>query len=157
MGKKTSAGFLIAGAGIGAGCMFLMDPDRGRARRAFLRDKTGSAFRGVCASLEKSQTHLANRAHGLAAKATSLVRQEPVDNDRLAARVRAKLGRLVSHPHTIDVIAQHGRITVRGDVLEKEAPGLLSAVGAIHGVSSVCDCLLRHHDAANIPALQGGP
>ena len=34
MGKAINAGFLIAGAGVGAGCMYLMDPDRGRSRRA---------------------------------------------------------------------------------------------------------------------------
>ena len=156
MGKGVSAGFLIAGASIGAGCMYLIDPDRGRARRALLRDKTGSAYGEVRASVDRVQADLANRAEGLIAQAKSFVQHEPVEDDQLVARVRAKVGRLVSHPHAIDVIAQHGRITVSGDVLEKEAEGLLSGVGAIRGVSSVCDHLLRHADAANVASLQGG-
>lgn len=156
MGKGVSAGFLIAGAGVGAGCMYLMDPDRGRARRALLRDKTISAYREVQMSVERAQADLANRTHGLLANAKPFCQHEPVDDDRLVARVRAKLGRLVSHPHAIDVIAQHGEITVSGDVLEQEAEGLLSGVGAIRGVSSVCDHLLRHRDVAKIPSLQGG-
>lgn len=156
MGKETKAGFLIAGAGLGAGCMYLMDPDRGRVRRARLRDKSGSVCRQVRLSADRVQVDLANRAHGLVARAKSVVQPEAVDDDQLVARVRAKLGRLVSHPHAIDVIAQQGRITVSGDVLEKEAERLLSDVGTIHGVSSVCDHLLRHRAAGNVSSLQGG-
>lgn len=157
MGKEMKAGFLIAGAGLGAGCMYLMDPDRGRARRARLRDKTGSVCREVRLSVDRVQADLANRAQGLVARAKSVVQPETVDDDQLVARVRAKLGRLVSHPHAIDVIAQQGRITLSGDVLEQEAERLLSGVGAIHGVSSVCDHLLRHRAAGNVSSLQGGP
>jgi hypothetical protein len=156
MGKAVNTGFLIAGVGIGAGCMYLMDPDRGRARRALLRDKSGSAYGEARASVDSAQADLANRAKGLVAKAKSFVQHEPVEDDQLVARVRAKVGRLVSHPHAIDVTAQQGRITVSGDVLEQEAEGLLSGVGAIRGVSSVCDHLLRHRDAANVASLQGG-
>jgi len=156
MGKAMSAGFLIAGVGVGAGCMYLMDPDRGRSRRALLRDKTTSAYREVRISLERAQADLANRADGLLAQAKSAVQHEPVEEDQLIARVRAKLGRLVSHPHAIDVIARDGTITLGGAVLEDEAQKLVSGVGSIRGVSSVCDHLVRHRDAANIPSLQGG-
>src|SRR5579872_3078215 len=155
MGKGISAGFLIAGVGVGAGCMYLMDPDRGRSRRAMLRDKTSSAYREVRTSFERAQADLANRAHGLLAQAKSAVQHEPVEEDQLIARVRAKLGRLVSHPHAIDVIARDGTITLGGAVLEDEAQKLVSGVGSIRGVSSVCDHLLRHPDAASIPSLQG--
>lgn len=156
MGKGISAGFLIAGVGVGAGCMYLMDPDRGRSRRAMLRDKTTSAYREVRMSFERTQADLANRAHGLLARAKSAVQHEPVEEDQLTARVRARLGRLVSHPHAIDVIARDGAVTLSGAVLEQEAQGVVAGVGAIHGVSSVCDHLLRHPDAASIPSLQGG-
>ena len=156
MGKRISAGFLIAGVGVGAGCMYLMDPDRGKSRRALLRDKTTSAYRDVQTSVQRAQADLANRAHGLLARAQSAVQHEPVEEDQLIARVRARLGHLVSHPHAIDVIAREGAITLSGAVLENEAPALVSGVGSIHGVSSVCDHLVRHRDAANIPSLQGG-
>lgn len=156
MGKAMNAGFLIAGVGVGAGCMYLMDPDRGRSRRALLRDKTTSAYREVGISLERAQADLANRVDGLLAQAKSAVQHEPVEEDQLIARVRAKLGRLVSHPHAIDVIARDGTITLGGAVLEDEAQKLVSGVGSIRGVSSVCDHLVRHRDAVNIPSLQGG-
>jgi len=156
MEKGASAGFWIAGVGLGAGCMYLMDPDRGRARRARLQDKATSACREVRTSVEKAQADLANRAHGLLAEAKSELQYEPVEEDQLIARVRAKLGRLVSHPHAIEVIASDGAITLSGAVLEREAQHLVSEVGSIHGVSSVCDDLVRQSDATNIATLQGG-
>lgn len=156
MGKRASAGFWIAGVGVGAGCMYLLDPDRGRARRALLHDKTTSAYRGVRTSVEKAQADLANRAHGLLAQAKTAMRREPVEEDQLIARVRAKLGRLVSHPHAIEVFAHDGAITLSGAVLEHEAQQLLSGVGSIHGVSTVCDHLLRHSEESFIASLQGG-
>ncbi len=155
MGKGTSAGLWIAGVGLGAGCMYLMDPDRGRARRALLHDKTTSAYREVRRSVEKAQADLANRAHGLLAQVKSAMQHEPVEEDQLIARVRAKLGRLVSHPHAIEVFAHDGAITLGGSVLEHEAHQLLSGVGSIHGVSSVCDHLLRHSEESFNASLQG--
>jgi len=121
-----------------------------------LRDKTTSAYREVRTSVERAQADFVNRAHGLLAQAKSAVQHEPVEEDQLIARVRSKLGRLVSHPHAIDVIARDGAITLSGAVLEDEAHELVSGVGSIRGVSSVCDHLLRHRDAASIPTLQGG-
>lgn len=155
MRKGTTAGLWI-GVGIGAGCMYLMDPDRGRARRALLQDKATSAYREVRTSAEKAQTDLANRAHGLLVEAKSALQHEPIEEDQLVARVRAKLGRLVSHPHGIDVFAHDGEVTLSGTVLEDEAQQLVSGVGSIHGVSRVCDHLLRQSDAEYIASLQGG-
>jgi len=96
----------VSGAGVGAGCMYLVDPDRGRSRRALLRDKTRAAYREVRTSVETAQADLANRARGLVANAKSFVQHEAVDDDQLTARVRAKVGRLVSHPHAIAVTAR---------------------------------------------------
>lgn len=155
MGRGAGAGLWIAGVGIGAGCMYLMDPYRGRARRALLHDKTTSAYREVRTSVEKAQADLANRAHGLLARAQSAMQPEPVEEDQLIARVRAKLGRLVSHPHAIEVFAHNGAITLSGSVLEHEAQRLLSGVGSIHGVSTVCDHLVRHSEESFIANLQG--
>lgn len=156
MGKAATASLWISSVGIGAGCMYFMDPDQGRARRARLHDKTLSAYHEARASVQKAQADLANRAHGLAAQAKSALQHEPVEEDQLIARVRAKLGRLVSHPHAIDVLAHNGEITLSGAVLEHEAHELVSGVRAIQGVSSVFDHLVRHGDADYISSLQGG-
>lgn len=154
MKKELNA--VVTGAGIGVACMYLMDPDRGRARRARLRSKTGSVCREARESVDRVRADVTNRAHGLVAKAKSIIEHEAVEDYLLVDRVRSKLGRLVSHPHAINVTAQRGRVTMSGDVLEREAERLLRGVGAIRGVASVCDHLLRHHEAANVPGLQGG-
>lgn len=78
----------------------------------------------------------------------STVERGPVDDDQFTEPVRARLRCLLFHPPAIDMIACNGRIMVSGAVLEHEAAQLLSGVGAIHGVSSVCDHLDRHDDAS---------
>lgn len=85
-------------------------PDRGRSRRALLCDKTASAYRGVLMSVARARFDLANRVHGLITNATSIV-QERAGDGQLVARVRAKIGRLISYPHAVDGIARDGRIT----------------------------------------------
>ena len=98
----TEAGVLI-GIGFGAASMYLMDLDRGRDRRALLREKTASAYRHVPMSGDRSRSDLTYRAHGFITK-KSIVPHEPADDDQLVAR-GAKIGWLVSHPRAVEVIA----------------------------------------------------
>ena len=156
MNKGVNAGLLITGLGVGAGCMYLLDPDRGRRRRAVLRDKGGSAYRELRESIEKAKADLTNRTQGIVASVKSLVQHQPVGDDQLVGRVRAKLGRLVSHPHAINVSAQNGRVTLSGDVLESEAARLLERVAVVPGVCSISNQLLRHAEKSGIPNLQNG-
>jgi len=123
LGREVKAGVLIAGIGVGSGYIYLMDPDRGRCRRALLHDKTASVYRRVLMSVARAPSDLVNRAHGLITNATSVV-QEQAGDDQLMVGVRAKIG-LVSHPHAVEVIARDGRNTVSGEVLEQGAAQLL--------------------------------
>ena len=76
----------------------------------------------------------------------------------LAERVRAHLGRLVSHPGAIDVSASSGRITLSGPVFEAEVGQLLDGVADVAGVTAIENRLEPHRDAAHVSALQGpGP
>jgi len=45
----------------------------------------------------------------------------PVDDDVLVERVRAHLGRAVSHPHAVDVGAADGVVTLRGPTAPRSA------------------------------------
>jgi hypothetical protein len=100
-----------------------------------------------------------NRAAGLAARAAaSLVPQPPPIDDVLAARVRTRIGRLVSHPGAIEVKAASGRITLSGPVFEAEVEQLLEGVRAVPGVTQVDSELETHAQAGDVSALQGpGP
>ena len=63
-GKFTLAG--LAGFGLGALAMFLLDPDNGRRRRTVARDKAVGAVNDVAQAAGSSARDLQNRAKGLA-------------------------------------------------------------------------------------------
>jgi hypothetical protein len=99
----------------------------------------------------------ANRARGLAAETRNRLRSSSVDARRLQERVRAELGRVVSHPRAIDVfVSADGCVALTGPVLMDEADSAISAIQSVRGVREVDDRLERHATAENIPSLQAG-
>jgi hypothetical protein len=66
----------VSGVGLGAGLMFLLDPDLGRTRRALIRDRLVWLLRAAGRRLEGPVRHLRNRAIGVAAGVRVLA--EPV-------------------------------------------------------------------------------
>jgi hypothetical protein len=145
-----------AGLGLGTGLMYLLDPDRGRRRRALLRDKGVWAARKTGECLEVTARDLRNRSQGIISELQSRFSSEPVDDSVLVDRVRAKLGRIVSHPSAIEVTAQNGNVTLSGPILAAEVPELLACANCISGVNEVTNNLEVHEEAGNHPALQGG-
>jgi hypothetical protein len=101
--KLGLLGSVGVGAGLGAGLMYLLDPEEGGRRRALVRGKAVHSLRlGGQAALRTSRD-LGNRTKGLVAEAGSRLRrhEEEVDDRILRDRVRSKLGRAVSHPSAI--------------------------------------------------------
>jgi len=142
---------------IGAGVMFLLDPVRGRSRRAVLRDKATSLYGDSAYYSGKVQRDLRNRATGVVAGAKSKLRhEEEVPDQRLEARVRSSLGRATSHTHAIRVRAEHGRVTLEGNILARELDNVLSCVRSVPGVTEVDNRLHVHQEAGIVPDLQGG-
>lgn len=79
------------------------------------------------------------------------------DARKLAERVRAELGRVVSHPRAIDVSMLHeGCVRLSGPILSSEADTLLAAIARVRGVATVEDDLERHDTPEGVPPLQGG-
>jgi hypothetical protein len=149
----------FAGLGVGAGIMYLADPQQGRGRRARLRDTAvhrSHMLRDAAGAASRDTEH---RLAGIAARARAAVAHRPApDDDVLAARVRSRLGRLVSHPGAIEVKATSGRVALTGPVFVAELNQLLHGVRAVEGVIEIENVLEPHADAADIPALQGaGP
>ena len=133
---------VIGGLGLGASVMYLLDPERGRRRRAMLRDGVLSRAIDSELFLKKSRRDIGNRARGMAAKTRNRVFPgRPVEDDVLAERVRSKMGRYVSHPGAIEVSVAAGQVTLRGPVLADEADGLVRAVESVRGVREVADRL----------------
>jgi uncharacterized membrane protein len=148
--------YLLGGLGIGAGLAYLMDPNQGRRRRAYLRDQAVHATHVMGDAIDTTARDLRNRAKGMAAQTRSRFRREEVDDEVLVERVRSAMGRAVSHPHAIHVTAQDGHVTLTGPVLASEEPRLFSTVARVPGVKDVENRLESHEGPGGVPALQGG-
>lgn len=148
---------MAAGALLGAVAMYVLDPDKGRRRRAIARDRARSIVAGTGDAVRVARRDAASRIKGLRARARHLFRQRALPDDLvLIERVRARMGRLVSHPHAVQVGAREGRVTLSGPILAHEAAPLLRAVRTVWGVTEVDDRLVAHERPDSIPSLQGG-
>lgn len=150
-----NTGSLLAGAGIGAAVALMFDPAAGGRRRALARDKAVRATRRTRDGLDATARDIAHRAQGIAAATRGRLSNEGVSDGVLIERVRAKLGRAVSHPRAIDVEANNGEITLRGPILAGEVNDLLTTTAAVRGVGSVVNELEPHESSDGIPSLQG--
>jgi uncharacterized membrane protein len=75
----------------------------------------------------------------------------------LVERVRAKLGRVASHPRAISVAARDGRVTLSGPILASEVDDVISAAQSVRGVTDVENELDVYAEAGDVSALQGRP
>lgn len=148
---------LCTGAAIGAGAMYLLDPGRGARRRALIRDQMVRASHKTADGLDALSRDVANRARGIVAETRGILSHESVGGRKLQERVRAELGRVVSHPHAIDVTAtDDGCVCLTGPILTEEADTAIAAIQSVHGVCAVEDRLERHATPEGVPSLQGG-
>lgn len=147
-----------AAAGLAAGSilMYFADPDRGRRRRALVRDKAGRALHGFSDLLDKARRDAAHRTVGVFSGFKALFSDHATDGDVLVQRVRSKIGRVVSHPHAIEVTAKGKSIVLTGAVLVNEIDRLLRCARAVPGVKEIVNRLKMHESAEHISSLQGG-
>ncbi len=150
----NSRDFLV-GAGVGAALAYMLDPTGGGRRRALARDKVVRATRKTRDGVDATTRDLANRTRGIAAATRGRLRGDDVDDGILVERVRAKIGRVCSHPHALDVDATAGDVTLRGPILANEVNRLLAVAGRVRGVKSVTNELEPHESADGVPSLQG--
>ncbi len=80
---------------------------------------------------------------------------QDVDDSVLEARVRSSMGRVVSNPGAIAVMAEDGNVTISGPVLAGEVDGLLACVKSVPGVQEVHSQLTVRPTPDGIPGLQG--
>jgi hypothetical protein len=69
---------VIGGIGLGAGLMYILDPDRGSRRRAVARDKITSAVNKTGKAISSKSRDLTNRARGVVAETGSMLRGDEV-------------------------------------------------------------------------------
>jgi hypothetical protein len=153
-----SAFTAIRTAALGAAAMYLLDPDRGRRRRAIARDKVRSLAYRTGDLVDAAKRDASHRLEALRATTRRLRARDDVPSDEvLIERVRARLGRFVSHPHAVRVVARNGRVRLVGPILAREHVPLVAAVRTVRGVREVDDgALVLHARPDGISALQGG-
>jgi hypothetical protein len=112
---------IVGGAALGAAAMYVLDPDRGRRRRALARGKARRAVADIGNFFAVAARDAANRMHGLRARARRLIGRAAAPDDLMVIeRVRARMGRIVSHPHAIQIGALGGRVILSGPILASE-------------------------------------
>ena len=146
----------LKGLGLGAGLMYFYDPQLGRRRRKLVADQLHHALCEIGDSADVAYRDGYNRLQGCAAELSSSLR--PHDNsDRVVHdRVRAKLGRYVSHPGAIHVAVHEGKVSLTGPILAHEVEPLVERLKCVTGVRSVENLLEVHSSAGRHAALQGG-
>ena len=155
--SRPPLGRVLLGAAIGAGIMYLLDPDGGRRRRALVRDQLVSAGHRASDAVGATSRDMTNRARGVVAELRGRLRREEVGDDVLRERVRARIGSVVGHAGALETHVSDGKVTLRGPVLNDEVERLLRRVKSVRGVGEVVSELEVHETPGNVPALQGRP
>lgn len=128
---------IFTGIGLGAGLMYLLDPDRGKRRRALIRDRARHASNVANREVTKRISDLRNRAYGFAKQTESLFCTKEVSDGRLAGQIRSKLGRVTSRPHAVRTDVENGKVTLSGPIGAAEVSHLISEITSIPGVVGV--------------------
>ena len=156
--KWSLVGTAGLGAGVGAGLMYLLDPEGGRGRRALARDKSLSALKQGGKVAAKTSRHLGNKTKGLVAEAGSKLRKSDLaeNGQALLKKVQKVVRASVSHPSAIDPILEAGRVHLHGLVLASEVARLLAAIEAVEGVNGVENRLEIHESPKDLAAFRKG-
>lgn len=142
--------------GLGAAAMYIADPDRGRRRRALARDRLTHASRVLNEGARATSRDLTKRVYGLWAVGKNRFRRSHASDEVLIPRIRSQLGRVVSHPHAIEVAVRDAQVVLSGPILAREVDALMACVRKVPGVGAVENRMAVYREAGNVSALQGG-
>lgn len=161
----SPVGMGLGGTAIGAALAYWLDPEHGARRRAGAQQKAIHAAKEVSEAASVTGRDLAYRTRGLLAQARGSMaeararfRGEAPPDSTIAERVRARLGRLCSHPSSLEVSVLGGRVQLDGPVFRAELDQVLKGISRVRGVVAVDNRLEAHETAVGVPGLQGaGP
>ena len=71
---------LLGGIGIGVALMYVFDPERGRRRRALIRDKAVGLKNDLSDMAEKRAVDMKNRAKGMLHEAKSALSKDEIED-----------------------------------------------------------------------------
>jgi hypothetical protein len=142
--SRGSIAPLLLGALAGMAVMYLFDPRRGNRRRALLRDRLVHALHEGADTAGKRQRDLRNRATGAVAELRGHLRHDKADDDIIVDRVRSAIGRVASHPSSIEVKVHDREVTLSGPVFAEELDPVLETARRVKGVGFVVNHLDIH-------------
>lgn len=148
---------LLTTAAAGAGLMYLLDPERGRRRRAIVRDRLVRAAHRTGDAVDATSRDVGNRARGVVAELRSRLANVEVSDGVLHERVRARIGSVIGHAGAIDAAVIEGQVSLRGPVLAGDVERLVRRVRSVPGVREVINQLDVHDEPGGVPGLQGRP
>jgi hypothetical protein len=134
-------GEFLVGALVGAGLMYLLDPQGGARRRSLIADKATHAKSRAGDRIGGRARDLQNRSRGVLAGARSRLRPDEVSDEVLEARVRSELGHAIDYAGSLTVVAENGRVMVAGRVAPGDAERVMETVRRVRGVQGVEDRL----------------
>jgi hypothetical protein len=138
MARTTAA--VAVGVGLGAGLMYYLDPDRGSRRRTHARNQ-----------IRHTSYQLRDAARR---QVQSLWRSFEGEDDRVVGeRVRAALGRAVSHAHALAIDVRNGVVTISGPILRDEIRATLKALTRVPGVRRVVNAMDAHPSPRRVPSV----
>jgi hypothetical protein len=149
------SGKLLSGVLLGAGVMYVLDPDRGARRRSLIRDKGVWVSRKVSEGVGSTARDVRNRSSGTAAAVASKLKRDQAGDEIVQERVRSALGRVCSHPGAIEVSVYNRRVILRGAVPAAEVDTIIRSIGRVRGVREVENQLEVHEDTSKVSSLQG--
>jgi hypothetical protein len=131
------SGKLLSGVLLGAGAMYVLDPDRGAGRRSLIRDQGFRASRKLGQGVGATARDVRNRSAGAAAELTARLKRDQAGDEIVQERVRSALGRVATHPGTIEVAVYRRRVILSGSVPAAELDSILRSIRRVRGVKEV--------------------
>jgi len=143
MSFKSRLGKPLLWGAAGAAVAYLWDPDRGRSRRAQLRDQATARARRVGQDVDSKATHARSIAEGKLEQVRQSEQAPPPDDATLVDKVRSEvLGSPEFQGHKVLVEACDGVVTLRGEVPEPALANTLEErVATVAGVQEVRNLL----------------
>jgi osmotically-inducible protein OsmY len=157
---RTRLRTVAVAAAAGACATYLLDPDRGRARRARLRDQARATVKRDVRMVERRIRYDRGRLEGVIHRASDKGHAPPANDHVLVDKVRSEvLGRMPDVEHRVSVDASYRVVTLRGELEDAaDATRLEAAVRAVPGVDDVVNLIHRPGEAApnKADALKAG-
>lgn len=133
---------LAAGAAIGAACAYLLDPDRGRSRRARLYDQAAAVARKATRRSKSWAEYQKGAARGAAHRLSKWFKEEEMfDDDKLLQKIRSEaLGPSAPSREDVSIDVDNGVVTLDGRVSSSgDHEQLLELIAQVEGVAAIRD------------------